>query len=149
MNKVTTGLLSLALVAGTLGSTALASADSHEDGEHERPEKPPLEKSFELLDNGAQITLTYTGEEDFSEFVEKFQERHTEHEARRAERQAERGDDEERPDIDHSVEIGEDSIVITITSDDADAIERIQERAEEGPRKGPRRGGRSQHQRAN
>lgn len=125
---------SLSLVlAATFAFMAIPAAladSSTEDGERpsreeirERMEnfKENTERTVEEIDNGVVMTIT----SDDPEIVEKILERHEKHEARRAEREAERPED--APEIEHTVEVLDNGIRVTVTSDDAEVVERLQE----------------------
>ena len=90
--------------------TALANSHSDEAPDH-RPRQ--VQKSVELLDNGAVITLTSENSEKVSKMQERAANRTPKHD-----------------DVSVSVSNLDNGVQITITSTDEEKVERIQKRAE-------------------
>jgi len=117
--KIRSSILASTIALGLIMAFSIAGAQY--DGE--RPfdgEKPAIEHSAEIIDNGVIVTITSESAEAVQHIIEKHE--------NKADKLP------EGVEIDMAVQ--DDGVVLTITSDDAEQVEKIQQRAENGPRKG-------------
>lgn len=129
-------MLAKTLASGAMGfvlatgiGSAFAAETSNPDQEAMKALMESVTREIVETDTGVQIIVHAEGDA-----IQAIQEHAQEREAKHAER-------ENAPDdITHVMELTDDGFIVSISSDDPERVEDIQERAENGPAFGPGRG---------